>query len=142
MDARVGGVDACDLGLLGLAAGGGTAEQDGNLAGSVMRGKAGVRGGLASGEDGELGATLRGLELRGGEGGEVEVADLAGVFEAEGWVFLGPIFAGEGGDAGLAGFEGTPEGGGIVADGGKAAKAGDDDAVDVELSLAGSALFA
>jgi hypothetical protein len=61
---------------------------------------------LTSSEDTEVGTAFGSLELSGSEGFGGEVSDLASGAE-----FEGGVFGGERGDAGLAGFEGLPEGG-------------------------------
>ena len=108
MDARVVAVELCGLGLLGGAAAGGAAEDDGDVLRGVVLQEGGLAGGLTRGDDGVLrGAIGRGDDAGGevlvgiesGDGGHLGEAEAIALFAC-----LGERT--EGGDAAETGEEG------------------------------------
>jgi hypothetical protein len=131
MDARVLGIELDGLGLFSLPASAGAANDDGDFFRGVVGGNLGLEGSLARGDDGELRGAVGGEDDAGFEVlAGIEVFDGGGLSETEALGVSGSFRIGrEGSDAGGAVIEGGAEVRYGVADGGDAAKAGDDDTI-------------
>jgi hypothetical protein len=131
VDAGVAGVELDGLGLFGLAAGAGAADDDGDVVFVVVIEEAALLYGLTGGDYGEVGGAVGRGEDAGGEVVSwVKVFDGCGLGEAEALGGTGCLWVGrEWGDAGGADEEGAAEVFDGIADGGDAAQSCNDDTV-------------
>ena len=136
MDAGVAGVELDGLGLFGLSATAGAADDDGDFFRRMVAGQLRFGSGLAGGDDGELGGAVGGGDDAGVEvSAGVEVFDGGGLGEAEALRLVMSFATGsfgigrEGSDAGGASEEGGAEVCYGVADGSDASQASDDDSI-------------